>query len=550
MKKLIFLFLLLFAACQTQPEKSQLDKYLAQYQPYEMNFDASDYNETDKTILKKLVQAAAYIDTIYWMQTSKYGLSLRGNLQATPNDPEAQKQLTLIKRNAGPFEQLADHATFVGNQDYFPGDELYPRGMTPEQFDKYFETLSAKKQKEFMSPYTAIRGTGSGGYKAVPYHKEYEKWLTPIAQLLNEVADMTDNPGFAKYLRLKAKALTTTDEYFDTDVAWIDFERGKFDIVFGPFETYSDGIKGVKAKYEAYVEIVDQQESKNLEIYTKYLQEIEEALPIPAEYKSVVSGLTAKFVVVRDIIRAGEAGAGYQSVAANLPNDPRVHKQKGTVKTFWKNMFEARFNAIITPVSNKLIDESQLSYLSDDGFFQFVLMHEICHAIGPRTVKVGANKGMAVNASIGPNYSALEEAKADVTGLYALAFLIDKGVVDAGKEKNFYVSYLGSLFRSVRFGLHQAHAKAASIELNYLQEKGALVYNSDSSRWTVNFDKFREGIKLLAADLLILEGDGLNENVQKFFDKWGVLSPPLQASLEKVNDLPIDVLPQYSIKWE
>ena len=177
-------------------------------------------------------------------------------------------------------------------------------------------------------------------------------------------------------------------------------------------------------------------------------------------------------------------------------------------------------------------------------------MHEICHAIGPRTVKVGDKKGMAVNAAIGPNYSALEECKADVSGLYSLAYLIDLGVVDASKEKNFYVSYLGSLFRSVRFGLHQAHAKAAAIALNFLRENGALSYDSNSNRWAVNFDEFRQGIKLLTAELLILEGDGLNENVVEFFNKWAVMTPPLQASLKKVNDLPIDVLPQYSIKWE
>lgn len=549
MKKTTLFLLLFLTACQTQFEKTKLDEYLAQYQPYEMHFDASQYNDTDKTILRKLVKAAAYIDTVYWMQTSKYGLSLRRNLQAITDEPEAQKQLTLIKRNAGPFEMLKDHETFVGNQQYYPGDELYPRGMTVQQFDTYYETLAPEKQQQFMSPYTVIRRTGSGGYKAVPYYKEYKKWITPIVQLLNECADLTDNASFAIFLRLKAKALTT-DDYFAADVAWIDVEGSKFDIVFGPFETYSDGIKGVKAKYEASIEIVDQKESENLEIYTRYLPELEKNLPIPEEYKSVVSGLTAKFVVVRDIIRAGEAAAGYQAVATNLPNDPAVHKQKGTKKTFWKNMFEARFNAIITPVSKKLIDESQISYLSDEGFFQFVLMHEICHAIGPRTVKVGDKKGMAVNAAIGPNYSALEECKADVSGLYSLAYLIDLGVVDASKEKNFYVSYLGSLFRSVRFGLHQAHAKAAAIALNFLRENGALSYDSSSNRWAVNFDEFRQGIKLLTAELLILEGDGLNENVVEFFNKWAVMTPPLQESLKKVNDLPIDVLPQYSIKWE
>lgn len=549
MKKLTLFSLLIFTACQTQKEESMLDKYLAQYQPYEMHFDASGYNNTDKTILKKLIQAAEYLDTAYWMQTSQYGLSLREKLQSETENPEAQKQLALLIRNAGPFELLADHATFIGNQSYYPGDELYPRGMTVEQFDKYYATLSKDEQAQFISPYTVIRKAGNGGYKAVPYHIEYAKWIAPIVKLLNEAADLSESPGFAKFLRLKAEALTT-DDYFAADVAWIDYDRDKFDTVFGPFETYSDGIKGVKAKYEASIEIVDKEESENLGIYTQYLADLEKNLPIPEEYKSEVKGLTAKFVVVRDIYRAGEAAAGYQAVAANLPNDPKVHKEKGTVKTFWKNMFEARFNAIITPVSKKLIEESQLAYLSDRGFFQFVLMHEICHAVGPRTVKVGDKKGWAVNAAIGPNYSSLEECKADVVGLYSLAYLMDRGVVDAAKEKNFYVSYLGSLFRSVRFGLQEAHAKGAVIALNYLLDKGALSYDAAGNRWMVHFDKFREGVKSLATELLILEGDGRNDRVVEFFDKWAVMTPPIQASMDRVKNLPIDVMPKYSIKWE
>ena len=548
MKKLALFSLLIFTACQTQTEMTKLDKYLAQYQPYEMYFDASGYSDRDKTVLKKLVQAAAYVDTIYLMQTSKSGLSLRENLQEIPDDPEAQKLLTLLKRNAGPFELLADHVTFIGDQNYYPGDELYPRGMTVEQFDKYYATLSKDEQAQFMSPYTVIRKAGSGGYKAVPYHVEYAKWIAPMVKLLNEAADLTESPGFAEYLRLKAEALTT-DNYFAADIAWIDYDRNKFDTVFGPFETYSDGIKGVKAKYEASIEIVDKEGSENLGVYTRYLAELEKNLPISEEYKSEVKGLTAKFVVVRDIFRAGEAAAGYQAVAANLPNDPKVHREKGTVKTFWKNMFEARFNAIIAPIGKKLIDESQLSYLSDEGFFQFVLMHEICHAVGPRTVKVGDKKGMAVNAAIGPNYNSLEECKADVVGLYSLAYLIDRGVIDAGKEKDFYVSYLGSLFRSARFGLQEAHAKGAVIALNYLLDNSALSYDATGNRWMVHFDKFRDGIKSLATEILILEGDGRNDKVVKFFDKWAVMTPPIQSSLDTVNDLPVDVMPKYSVKW-
>jgi hypothetical protein len=530
-------------------EREALQKYLSQYEPYEMSFDATTYNETDKTILKKLVEAAMYVDTIYWLQTSKYGMNLRDSLEQVKSDPYANDLLTLVKRNGGPFEQLNEYETFYGNKQYYGGDDVYPEGLTAAQFDSYIENLSPEEKAEFMNPYTVIKEDGDGGYKAVRYSVEYKKYIDPIVKLLNEVADLSDNESFSKFLRLKAEALST-DNYFDADVAWIDTEGTKFDMVFGPFETYSDRIKGVKAKYEAYIEIVDQQASADLEIYKSYLQRMEENLPIPDEYKSVVEGLTANFIVVRDIIRTGEGSIGYQAVATNLPNDPEVHAKKGTKKTFWKNMFEARFNAIIKPVSMRLIDESQLAYLSDDGFFMFVLMHEICHAIGPRTVKVGPKKGMAANAAIGPNYSPLEEAKADVVGLYSLAYLMREGVVDPENAKSYYVSFLGSLFRSIRFGLDEAHGKAAAISLNYLVTNGGILYNETTNKWSIDFDNFEAGIKKLSADLMILEGDGDNEKVEAFFAKWTNETPQLTKAFETVEDIAIDVLPVRSIKWE
>lgn len=533
----------------SEGEKHVIDSYLAQYAPYSMPFDARGIKEPDKTILKKLVQAAAYIDTIYWLQTSQYGMHLRDSLSGIKDDPYAKKLHTLVVRNAGPYELLNDHKPFIGNLSYYPGDELYPRGMTAEHFDSVYNTLSKEDQHQFMSPYTVIRKNNTGDVIAIPYHREYQQYLDPIVRLLNECADLSNNATFSKFLREKALALTT-DHYFDADAAWIDMKDNTIDMVFGPYETYSDGIKGVKAKYEASIEIVDPVESKNLDIYTKYLPDLEKNLPIPDPYKSPVKGLTAKFIVVRDIIRAGEAAAGYQAVATNLPNDPEVHAKKGTTKTFWKNMFEARFNAIIKPVSAEVIEPEQLPMMSDEGFFQFVLMHEICHAVGPRTVKTGAKKGMAVNAAIGPNYNALEECKADIVGLHSLAYLIDRGVVDRSKEKSFYVSFLGSLFRSVRFGLSEAHAKAAAISLNYLHKNGGIRYNADTHHWSVDFPAFRTGIRNLGAELLILEAEGNNANVEKFFAAWAVISPELQHSLDKVKNLPIDVLPEYSIQWE
>lgn len=552
MNKRLSLLFLWGAACFTTyamaSSNDKLDNYLSQYAPYEMNYDASHFAEKDKLILQKLVKAAELLDKVYWQQTSKYGKELKDALELVQDNNEAQKLLTLLKRNGAPFEQLNNNEVFIGHQSYYPGQEFYPRGLTVEAFDNYFSTLSKTEQSEFMNPYTVIQEDGKGGYKAVRYYQAYKTLLDPVIVLLNEVADLTDNASFAKFLRLKAKALVT-DEYFDADVSWIDLSDNKFDMVFGPFETYDDGIKGVKAKYQAYIEIVDKAESDKLVLYTKYLQEMEDNLPVPEQYRSVVGGLTTKFVVVRDIMRTGMAITGYQAVATNLPNDPEVHKQKGTKKTFWKNMFEARFNGIIKPVSDMLIDEQQLPEISDDGFFQFVLMHEISHALGPRNIKVGDKTGMATNAAIGPNYNALEEAKADIVGMHSLVYLMAKGVVDAKRDKNFYVSYVGSLFRSMRFGLNQAHGKAAIMSLNYFAENGGMVFDEKTARWTIDYQHFTDNVATLATALLMLEGEGDNAKVQAFFDRWAVISPRIQQSLDKVNHLPIDVLPQYSIKW-
>lgn len=525
-----------------------LDELLAQYAPYEMFFDASGLPDGEKALLKKLVEASEAVDELYLLQTSKAGIAYREALEGS-DDPRAEKALTLLERNAMPYDQLEDHRRFLGDVEFYAGHELYPRGMSAAEFDAWHATLDAEERERAMSPYTVIREDGEGGYRAVPYHEEYADDVARIAVLLREAADLAENDSFRRYLRLKAEALET-DDYFEADVAWIDLQGNRYELVIGPFETYADGIKGVKAKYESFVEIVDRAESANLERYKAHLAAMEADLPIPDEYKSNVEGLTAKFVIVRDVHRGGEAGAGYQAVAANLPNDPRVHAEKGTVKTFWKNMFTARFDEIIEPLARRLIAEDQQRYLSADGFFQFVLQHEISHALGPRVVKVGPEKGTAANAAIGPAYNKLEEAKADIAGLVSLAYLMDNGVVDPAREREFYVSYLGSLFRSVRFGTRQAHGAAAALSLRYLTEQGAIAHDPATGRWRIVFDRFREGVRALARELLLLLGDGDGEAVERFFEEWGGVTPELDAGLASVEDLPVDVMPSYHVKWE
>src|SRR3990172_5681882 len=305
---LLFPFLLIPGCASEVPvpvaPQATLDRYLAQYAPYNMPFDASSFPENDKLMLKKLIEAAWYLDTAYWMQTSAYGLALRDSLAKLPDDPHRAKLLTLLNRNAGPFDLLRHDSTFIGTMPFYPGQEYYPRGMTADEFNGILEKLPDAEKEAFMSPYTVIREDGSGGYTAVPFHESYARWVQPMARLLNEAADLSDNESFTNFLRLKARGLLS-DTYFDADTAWIELHGNRYDIVFGPFEVYTDGIKGVKAKYEASIGVVDQEESRRLDLYKKYLNEMEQNLPVGKEYKSKIEGLTAQFVIVTDILRTG-----------------------------------------------------------------------------------------------------------------------------------------------------------------------------------------------------------------------------------------------------
>jgi hypothetical protein len=551
----VALALALLAGCAGEPQKvpvapaRTLDRYLSHYAPYEMSFDASALPAREKEMLRKLVGAAAYVDTLYRAQSSVEGLRFRDSLAALPADTLATKLLALLNRNGGPFELLHGDSAFIGAQSAPPGGEIYPGGMTAEQFDEAVSKLPEGEKAAFLSPYTVIRKDAAGAYRAVPYHIEYARWVEPTARLLNEAAELSDDPAFARFLRLKAEALLT-DRYFDADTAWVALSGNRYDIILGPDENYSDGVRGIKARYEANIEVVDLEESKRLDLYTKHLNDMERNLPVADGYKSVIEGLTSRFVVVTDIARAGEAAVGYQAVATNLPNDPEVHLRKGTKKTFWRNMLKARFNTIVRPVSLRLLQPEQLQFLTGDGFFQFVLMHEICHALGPRVVKAGPKKGTSVNEAIGTGYAALEEAKADVAGLHSLAYLMDRRVVDGAREKEYFVSYLGSLFRTIRFGIGEPHGEAAAVSLNYLVANGGIVYDASTKRWSVDFAKIRAGVKRLAGELVVLEGNGDPAAVKEFFSKWVTMTDALRGSMAAVADIPVDVLPKYSVGWE
>jgi len=317
--------------------------------------------------------------------------------------------------------------------------------------------------------------------------------------------------------------------------------------VLGPFEVYDDQLMGIKTSYEASVAVRDAQESAKLAGYIAHLQELENNLPYPEADRRDLTGLASPMVVVRDIYRAGDLRVGYQAAATNLPNDPKVHEQKGSKKIFWKNIFEARVDKVILPISRVLMAPSQASQVTAQGVFEDVLMHELSHALGPRTVR-GEEK-TPVNQKLGDLYSATEELKATVVGLVSMAWLIDHDLMPAAREEEHYASYLGSIFRAVRFGVGEAHGRASIVELNFLREKGAIRRDDGAQRWSVDVGKMRPALRELTGNVLEIERAGNYDAAASLFAQFGSIPEDLAKDLEKVRSVPVEVEPIYRTRW-
>jgi len=520
-----------------QEVRQRMKKYVLTPMP----FDLSAYPAREKKLLKTLIEVGKLADEIFWRQTYPYNVELRKKIMEKYAADDPVRKFFFMQ--AGPFDRLDNFALFMDAQPRPATGGFYPVDLTKQEFDDWISAHPGDK-KAFLSPYTVIKRE-NGGLKAVPYHIEYKEFVDPMAEKLRQAAALAENPGFKKYLLSKADALQT-DQYFQTDVDWIDMKGSKFDMVLGPFEVYEDELNNIKASYEASVEIVDQGESAKLDAYTAHLNELEQFLPYADKYKVKGAGLTAAFAIVRDIYRGGDIRVGYQPVAANLPNDPEVHAKKGSKKTFWKNILEARLNKIILPISQRLIRQDQLASMTGQGFFDFVLMHEIAHALGPRYV---FGTKTPVNVKLGDLYSWIEENKADLAGLHSLRYLREHGIISPELRQQHLVSYLGSIFRTIRFGTGEAHGKAAIVSLNFLMEKGGITYDPATGRYAINFAKIDDGITALAKELLTIEADGDYQRARRLDEKYGGTPDFVQKSLDGLKDLPIDLVPVYQNKW-
>jgi len=516
-----------------------LDQRLAKFRRVRMPFNRTGLTAREQQMVRKLVEACGYLESIFWRQSDPEALALYQSLESTTN-PRDVKLRTYLKLNASRFDLIDENKPFVGTDPMPPGRGFYPAGLTREQIEQYVKEHRDQKAAIY-DQFTIVRWKDDK-LEAVPYHIFYRSFLEPAAKALRDAAKLSDDPAFAKFLELRADALLS-DDYFPSDLAWLDLKNPKFDIIFAPYETYMDSLLGVKGSYGAAVMVRNERESKKLELFQKYVPDIQDALPLSPEDRPSKRGLETPMEVMDTPFRAGDLTHGYQAVADNLPNDPRVHEQKGSKKLFFKNFMDARVNYVILPVARKLMEPAQAAKVTGEGYLQSTIMHEICHGLGPAFARTSAGK-VSIRESIGHQFSGLEEAKADVCGMFSVKWLVDHGALPKEKLQEFYASYVGGIFRTVRFGTAEAHGQAEMMEFNYLSERGAIRRNANA-RYAIDFEKMPGALADLAKELLEIEATGDRARAENWFKKYGQMPEELKTALKAASDVPVDVDPVF-----
>jgi hypothetical protein len=511
---------------------------LAKFKRVRMPFDAAALNARERRMIGKLVEACRYLDRIYWQQSDPEAQQLYRQLRGDEST-QARNLRRFLRINGSRYDLIREDAPFVGTAAAPPGRNLYPADLTRAEFDRYVAAHPDRKAALYEQYSVLVRN--GAALEALPYHVAYRQWLGPTAKLLREAAALSDDAAFARFLRLRAHALLD-DDYFQSDLAWLDLDNPRFDVIFAPYESYVDGLLGVRTSYGAAVLVRNDAESRKLDVYQQYVPDIQDALPLAAEDRPSKKGLRSPMEIMEAPFRAGDLRHGYQAVADNLPNDPRVHEQRGSKKIFFKNFMDARVNNVILPIAQQLLRADQARQASAEGYLACVVMHEISHGLGPAFARVGGNK-KDIRVTIGPVYSGLEEAKADIVGLFALKWLVDRGGVAPEELNGYYISFVAGVFRTVRFSVAEAHARAEMMEFNYLAERGVLVRDPASGRYGIELDRMPDAVADLARELLQQEATGDRARTEAWFARYAAMPPELAKALQAVHNVPVDIDP-------
>jgi hypothetical protein len=540
------------------PGLTQLEKMTSRFAPTPLRVDTAKLSAGDQQALVKLIEAARILNDVFMRQMWSGNVALYSRLQKDTT-PLGKARLHYFWLNKSPWSDIDDYKAFLPGVPprKLPGANFYPENMSKEDFESWLATLPEDQQKAAKGFFSVLRWkehdskSSPGAAKelvSIPYSEEYKDDLTQASSLLREAAAATDNASLKKFLNSRADAFLSND-YYESDLSWMDLDA-PLDITIGPYETYNDEIFGYKAAFEAYVNVRDEEETEKLGAFTHLLQQIEDNLPIDPQYRNPKLGASAAIRVVDQILATGDGAHGVQTAAYNLPNDERVVQQKGSKRVMLKNVQEAKFRNVLLPIARRTLSQSAMVDVNFELFFTHILAHELMHGLGPHQISV---QGRETNPRLELKelYSAIEEAKADVTGLFALQYMMDHAKElglgstlpsDVAAQRQLYTTYLASSFRTLRFGLNDAHGKGMAMQFNFYMDHGAYVAHADGT-FSVNMEKMKAAVAELDHDLLTLEAQGDYAGAKKLLDEMGVVRPPLKKALDGLQDIPTDIEP-------
>jgi len=512
------------------------------FTPVDITADIDGLPESERAALARILKAAKIMDGLFLEQVWTGNPSLLLQLQDTQNQVD-RDVLDFFLINKGPWSRLEENRPFVAGVPEKPkGAGYYPTDATREEITAWIDGLSDSDRRKATGFFTTIRRDASGSLQAVPYSLEYQGPLDLAATHLREAAALTTEPSLKKYLKARATAFRS-NEYYDSDIAWMELDSS-IEPTIGPYEVYEDEWFNYKAAFEAFVTIRDDIETAQLSRFSNELQELEDNLPVHPDYRDPQLGSLAPIRVVNVVFTAGDANSGVQTAAFNLPNDERVIRDKGSKRVMLKNVQQAKFDHILRPITMVALSPQERSDVSFDAFFTHILMHELMHGLGPHSIQID-NQPTTVRQVLQETYSTIEEAKADISGLWALQRLIDKGVVDRSLERSIYTTFLASTFRSIRFGINEAHGRGIAIQLNTFLDTGAVTVSSDGT-FQINHDRIPSAVETLTSRIMTIQAEGNYKEAQEMLEKLGVVRPEVQIVLDRLTEIPIDIRPIYA----
>ncbi|HET9314798.1 MAG TPA: hypothetical protein VFQ51_04375 [Vicinamibacteria bacterium] len=525
------------------PTLAKLTTMQARFAPVPIGVDLRALPENERACVLKLVEASKIVDTLFLRQAWSGNETLLLDL-AQVRTPLGRARLRYFLVNKGPWSRLDDNQAFLPGVAAKPASgSFYPEDATKEEIDAWMKALPEAERAYASGFFTTIRRGPDGKLRAVPYSVEYQPELARMASLLREAAQLTAQPTLKAFLTKRADALQSND-YYKSDVAWMELDAS-VEPTIGPYETYEDEWFGYKAAFESFVTVRDDAETAKLAKFSSQLQGLEDVLPIDPRYRNPKLGALAPIRVVNVVFSAGDGNRGVQTAAYNLPNDERVVNEKGSKRVMLKNNQEAKFNKVLVPIAAVALPPADRANVSFDAFFTHILMHELMHGLGPQTITVGG-RSTTVRQELKESYGVLEEAKADISGLWALQQLVDKGALGKDLERTMYTTFLASSFRSIRFGLTEAHGRGVALQLNHLIDAGAFTARPDGT-FTVDRSKVRAAVEALTREILTIQAEGDAAKAKDLLARLAVIRPPVQKVLDRLTAVPVDIEPRFTI---